>query len=318
MDAFGVRNRVIGDYESFVKSFMDIADPRVKEKVDSEISDGLLWPQPWLALNPSFQSGGTISDLVNDDLLHPDCTDIFRRRTQTDPAGTELRLHQHQRDAVVIAARGESYVLTTGTGSGKSLSYIVPIVDRVLRYGGGKGVQAIVVYPMNALANSQLGELEKFLGKQAPKVTYQRYTGQEDRKTREGILANPPDVLLTNYVMLELLLTRPNERKALIESAKNLRFLVLDELRSTEAGRAPTSPCSSGGCAVPSVPTSRCSASERPPRSQDRGPRLRSALRLRTLPPACSGRPLTRTTSWGRPSSGPRAARPTRQSCGRA
>ena len=177
----------------------------------------------------------------------------------------------------------------------------MPIVDRVLRHGGGKGVQAIVVYPMNALANSQLGELEKFLGKQAPKVTYQRYTGQEDRKTREGILANPPDVLLTNYVMLKLLLTRPNERKALIESAKNLRFLVLDELRSTEAGRAPTSPCSSGGCAAPSEPTSRCSASERPQRSPDRGPRLRSALRLRTLPPACSGRPSTRTTSWGRP-----------------
>jgi hypothetical protein len=85
---------------------------------------------------------------------------------------------------------------------------------------------------MNALANSQLGELEKFLGKQAPKVTYERYTGQEDRKTREGILANPPDILLTNYVMLELLLTRPNERKALIESAKNLRFLALDELHT--------------------------------------------------------------------------------------
>ena len=91
MDAFGVRNRVIGDYESFVKSFMDIADPRVKEKVDSEISDGFLWPQPWLALNPSFQSGGTISDLVNDDLLHPDCTDIFRRRTQTDPSAPNCR-----------------------------------------------------------------------------------------------------------------------------------------------------------------------------------------------------------------------------------
>ena len=53
--------------------------------------------------------------------------------------------------------------LTTGTGSGKSLAYIVPIVDRVLREGSGKGVQAIVVYPMNALANSQVEELSKFL-----------------------------------------------------------------------------------------------------------------------------------------------------------
>lgn len=54
-------------------------------------------------------------------------------------------------------------MLTTGTGSGKSLAYIVPIVDHVLRNGSGKGIQAIVVYPMNALANSQAGELEKFL-----------------------------------------------------------------------------------------------------------------------------------------------------------
>ena len=77
--------------------------------------------------------------------------------------------------------RRESYVLTTGTGSGKSMAYIVPIVDRVLREGSGKGVRAIVVYPMNALANSQRNELEKFLGKEHQKVTFERYTGQESR-----------------------------------------------------------------------------------------------------------------------------------------
>ena len=56
-----------------------------------------------------------------------------------------------------------SYVLTTGTGSGKSLSYIIPIVDHILKKGSGGGIKAIVVYPMNALANSQNDELEKFL-----------------------------------------------------------------------------------------------------------------------------------------------------------
>lgn len=226
MDAFGVRNKVIGDYRSFVQSFVEIADDRVRETVENEIASGLLWPEPWLALNPTFQSGGTITQLVRDNVLHPACEAIFRRD------GQPLTLHQHQRDAVEIAAQGRSYVLTTGTGSGKSLSYIVPIVDRVLREGSGQGVQALIVYPMNALANSQVGELEKFLGTEKPAVTFQRYTGQEDRKTREAILADPPEILLTNYVMLELLLTRPNERKALIGSAKNLRFLVLDELHT--------------------------------------------------------------------------------------
>lgn len=127
-------------------------------------------------------------------------------------------------------------MLTTGTGSGKSLAYLVPIVDRVLREGSGKGVRAIVVYPMNALANSQLGELRKFLehgfpaGK--PPVTFARYTGQENDEERHRILAEPPDVILTNYVMLELMLTRPGERKHLIRAATGLRFLVLDELHT--------------------------------------------------------------------------------------
>lgn len=112
------------------------------------------------------------------------------------------------------------------------MAYIVPIVDRVLREGSGRGVRAIVVYPMNALANSQRGELEKFLGKDKPKVTFGRYTGQETKAEREAILANPPDILLTNYVMLELMLTRPRERQGLIASAANLSFLVFDELHT--------------------------------------------------------------------------------------
>ncbi|MEO2105626.1 MAG: DEAD/DEAH box helicase, partial [Actinomycetota bacterium] len=141
-----------------------------------------------------------------------------------------------------VAATGKSYVLTTGTGSGKSLAYIIPIVDAVLRdreaHGGQRqpGVKAIVVYPMNALANSQVGELTKFLRHGYPEngepVTFARYTGQESPDERRRILAEPPDILLTNYVMLELVLTRPDERKHLVRAAQGLRFLALDELHT--------------------------------------------------------------------------------------
>src|SRR3954465_14174798 len=88
---------------------------------------------------------------------------------------------------------------------------------------------------MNALANSQFGELEKFLchgypdGK--PPVTFRRYPGQEKDEQKQEIIGNPPDILLTNYVMLELILTRPQE-KALVRSASQLQFLVLDELHT--------------------------------------------------------------------------------------
>ena len=227
MDAFGVLNEVLGDYENFVKGFLEIKDDQIRGKVEKEIADGLLWPEPWLGLNPAFESGGTVSELVERDVLAPEATQIFR-----DPTGKEITFHRHQTDAFEIANRRESYVLTTGTGSGKSMAYIVPIVDRVLREGSGKGVRAIIVYPMNALANSQRNELEKFLGKTNPKVSFARYTGQENRDEREKTLASPPDILLTNYVMLELMLTRPKERNNLISSAANLSFLVLDELHT--------------------------------------------------------------------------------------
>src|SRR5206468_5907341 len=88
---------------------------------------------------------------------------------------------------------------------------------------------------MNALANSQQGELKKFLSHgfkdQRGPVTFERYTGQEDDEAREKIAKNPPDIILTNYVMLELMLTRPFERR-LVDAAKGLKFLVLDELHT--------------------------------------------------------------------------------------
>ncbi|HCJ53368.1 MULTISPECIES: DEAD/DEAH box helicase [Glutamicibacter] len=236
MDAFGIRNKMIDGYRSFSEGFVDIQDRRIAQTVEEQSSQGRQWPDPWLSLNPSFKSGGSITELVNRGLLHDECRRVFRIKNSPDDQGArELTQHQHQTDAVKIASSRQSYVLTTGTGSGKSLAYILPIVDHVLRNGSGKGVQAIIVYPMNALANSQREELEKFLlngydGR--PPVTFQRYTGQEDAETRQEILKNPPDILLTNYVMLEYVLTRPDERSSLISAAKGLRFLVLDELHT--------------------------------------------------------------------------------------
>jgi hypothetical protein len=164
VDVFDLRQRLVDDYANFTRSFIVIRDDRIRERVDHQLEAGLLWPHPIVQLNPAFEPGGTIDDLVADGVLHEHCRQIFRRgKTPADPSGQQLRLHRHQREAIKAARRGGNYVLTTGTGSGKSLAYIVPIIDHVLRNGSGRGIQALVVYPMNALANSQLGELEKFL-----------------------------------------------------------------------------------------------------------------------------------------------------------
>lgn len=235
MDVFALHQHVIDDYAAYTKSFIQISDQRIADAVRREISEGLLWPEPLLQLNPSFAPGKKIEELVTEGVLHEHCGRIFRVKKHDNDFGRDLRLHLHQEQAIRLARANQSYVLTTGTGSGKSLSYIVPAVDYVLRSGSGQGIKAIVVYPMNALANSQREELEKFLSRgfqgQEPLVSFARYTGQEGEPERERILNHPPDILLTNYVMLELILTRIGERR-LVEHAGKLRFLVFDELHT--------------------------------------------------------------------------------------
>lgn len=241
MDVFTFRDELVRDYEKFSRSFTKIRSCDVRGVVDEAYSKGKFWPAPIIQLNPNYVPGGSIDELVEKGLLVPECAKIFRLKSNEDPFGKPLTLHMHQREAIEIAARKESYVLTTGTGSGKSLSYFIPIVDNVLRKKAEgtplKGISAIVVYPMNALCNSQLDELQRFLelgyGSGNEPVTFGRYTGQEKMDEREKLAAAPPDILLTNYVMLELLMTRFNHEDVQIrESARGLNFLVLDELHT--------------------------------------------------------------------------------------
>ena len=241
MDVFGFRDSVIEEYQRFTRSFVRIRSADIKSYVDAAYSGERFWPAPMVGLNPAFVPAGDIGHFVQEGLLHPECERIFRHGKTADGAiGSPLTLHQHQAEAIRIAKRRESYVLTTGTGSGKSLSYFVPIVDDVLRRkaaGQATALSAIVVYPMNALCNSQLEELQKYLCLGYPEgrepVTFARYTGQENEEARQRLAASPPDILLTNYVMLELMLTRHSPPDPqIVAQASGLRFLVLDELHT--------------------------------------------------------------------------------------
>ncbi len=235
MNVFELREKLIADYCSFVKGFITIKDDAIKEMVANELKDGLLWPDPLIQLSQFFESGESIEELIKSNILHPLCKQIFRiKRDETD-FGKQMQLHRHQTEAIKRAAQGLNYILTTGTGSGKSLAYIIPIVNHILKTGSGKGIKAIIVYPMNALANSQEKELSKFVNwgfsSDTKPLTFKRYTGQESEQAKQEICSNPPDILLTNYVMLELILTRPNETP-LVNACKNLKFLVMDELHT--------------------------------------------------------------------------------------
>lgn len=111
------------------------------------------------------------------------------------------------------------------------MTYVLPIFDDLLRHPEIKGVRAILVYPMNALINSQKDEFDKFLSQVAnTHIQVEQYTGQESLTKKTEIQNNPPQILLTNYVMLELMLSRTHEDK--LVASPDLKFLVLDELHT--------------------------------------------------------------------------------------
>ncbi|GAB1717625.1 MAG: RNA helicase [Nitrobacter sp.] len=234
MKAFEFDHRLIDSYARFSRSFSTIRSEDLKSEIDRQYDAGRFWPDALLSINPRFLQGPTVDDLVVSGDLDEATGKIFRF------GPSPLRFHRHQAQSIAKARAGQSFVVTTGTGSGKSLCFFVPVVDAIIRTrkaGKARRTGAIIVYPMNALANSQINEIEKFISQSGLpseiKPVVRRYTGQESQEERQRIADNPPDILLTNFMMAELLLTRQDSLDTkVIENASGLDFIVLDELHT--------------------------------------------------------------------------------------
>jgi len=96
LNIFDYRDRLTDDYASYVESFIQIRDRAIRSYVQQQLDQGVLWPDPLLQLNPLFAQGDSIDELVAQGVLHQECTRIFRKKSQDDPAGRTLRLHKHQ------------------------------------------------------------------------------------------------------------------------------------------------------------------------------------------------------------------------------
>jgi len=232
---FDLHEKALADYRDFVRSFLLIADDRARKFVDKVLDEeSHLWPDPLVQVSPSYAMGASVDKLASEGLITEETARIFRTEE-----GKPFRLYRHQEEAIRKALGGESFVVTSGTGSGKSLCYFLPIIDSMVRQPDtGERGAALVVYPMNALVNSQHQALEMLkkryerrYGRQFP-VTFAKYTGETPREERERIRKQPPQILLTNYVMVELLLVRPEDQSLLKSVGGCLRFIVFDELHT--------------------------------------------------------------------------------------
>lgn len=242
-------------YLTYVRSFQRFKNPAIREWVMNKVKNSdLLWKPPYVSLNRPFAKGDDFDTLINEGVLHPDTVECFTVELG-DRTAVPIHPHHHQSAAVRAVVGGHNTVVATGTGSGKSFCFAMPIVSEALRMQGQgiKGIKAVIIYPMNALANTQYDEFAQRLAGSGLRIgiytgstpyseaegikqhqeTYGRSPLNSEVVSREQIQSNPPDILITNYVQLELLLTRFEDRKLFPAVQKGvLRFLVLDEIHT--------------------------------------------------------------------------------------
>ncbi len=256
--------RLRQNYIRYLKTIKPFQDARLREQFSQALeAENMLVKGPYLELTPPFTTGKTIQDLINENIL---CARFNAFCHDQGGLRPDLPLYWHQEQAIYKARQGRNLVITTGTSSGKTLAFLIPILDSLAREAEAgtlaqPGVRALLLYPMNALANDQMEHLRGYL-KNFPQITFGRYVGdteqgykkaldaykqihhgneppQNELISREQMQKTPPHILLTNYAMLEYLLLRPADTALFDgETGKHWRFLVLDEAHAYDGAQA--------------------------------------------------------------------------------
>ena len=242
-------NNIVEKYKRYLKTIFDISDENYRKQFIKELENQNTFSAgPYLDVTDSFVKGKSIMDLVNEGILAKGFYNI--------KMPSERPLYKHQEEAVIKSINGKNIVVSTGTGSGKTESFLIPIFNHIIREYEtgilGAGVRALLIYPMNALANDQVERLRELLEKY-PQITFGSYTGQTKHEfekalveykslnngqvpkineliSREQIKEKPPHILITNYAMLEYLMLRPDDSVFFSrENADKWKYIVLDE-----------------------------------------------------------------------------------------
>ena len=253
IDPIAVSANIAEGYRRYLSSLISPQDPKLadglRKAIAAAATDGLT-KGPFLEITPPYATGATVRELIEQRVL----TARFAR-FGSSAFPLDRPVYQHQETAIRQITSGRNAIVATGTGSGKTESFLMPILNHLQgeeSVGGlTAGVRALLLYPMNALANDQLKRLREMLA-DTPEITFGRYTGEtlEDAKqaekkfkaqnpglkrlpnellSREEMRATPPHLLLTNYAMLEYLLLRPKDMDLFEGGDDTWKFLVVDE-----------------------------------------------------------------------------------------
>jgi len=273
-------------YIDFYKSNFALGNESLSEKLNGLKENNHLWKSPFILISQNYVPGKKSNKLM----LDLDIEENLMKAIDIN------QFFKHQDNALTNIIKEErNTIVSSGTGSGKTESFLIPILDHCSKFRV-KGIKAIIVYPMNALAGDQVARLRKYLYRlnnidkktgQEP-ITFGIYNGSTPERShlgnklhkklqgvqlpcpeckkntlipegeigskvhlrctnnsehvidfqflsREDLRENPPDILITSYVMLDRILLRPKDRK-LFEN-NQVKFLVLDEMHTYAGAR---------------------------------------------------------------------------------
>ena len=267
MNPRATTDKIRTDYEEYLASILNVRSADINRMAREKIRETEFVKGPYLETTLPFRDGHSLKELAEEGLISREFSALGKDCHYED---WKLRIHQEEALRHIITDRS-NMIVSTGTGSGKTECYLYPIFNALMREKEngtlGPGVRALLIFPMNALANDQQKKLRKLL-RSYPDITFGRYTGEtpwlkekedlasgearlhEDydlrhadeadealRKSipneymsRNQMIETPPHILLTNYAMLEYLLLQP-DTAAFFDGkyAESWKFIVIDE-----------------------------------------------------------------------------------------
>lgn len=246
------------EYIGYISTTFHFRNQNLQKKLEEELSRTVS-RGPFVEIKDSFKSGKSIESLIDEGVLSPLFKELESKKKYPPKLPVTRPLYMHQEKAIRKIVNGKNVVVSTGTGSGKTHCFLIPVINELLREKEAgelnDGVRAIFIYPMNALANDQIKGLREIL-MDYPDIRFGVYNGGTENResdaiklyevmysnekypelrtrlpneavSREDMKKRPPHILFTNYAMLEHMLFRPGDD--LIFSKSNFKFVVLDE-----------------------------------------------------------------------------------------
>ena len=260
LDPLAAAARIADSYKRYLRSRHAPRNPQLRDDFYRALDTGFpLVRGPLLQASAPYETAGTLEGLIDDGVLNEGL-----RSLPSSAFPIDQPLYHHQDEAIRKLVAGRNLIVATGTGSGKTECFLFPILNHLLNERdrgtlGSPGVRALLLYPMNALANDQMKRLRDIVGA-FPDIRFGRFVGDTRHSYRKALdnfryrfgsdpLPNelisrsqirdqPPHILLTNYAMLEYLLLRPADTKLFDgPTGRHWRFIVLDEVHVYNGAR---------------------------------------------------------------------------------